>query len=132
MRIEEMYELERLKKYIDEHGIPKFPEYSKLSKKGILRSPSYYYVHFGGLKKVYELIGVKKSKKIYEKKVKSNKIPEEKGLEMLKNYCEKHGVVPTSLEVKKNFRSMGVCSYQYYKDHFGSWKNVLKLIGQEK
>nr|DAN86519.1 MAG TPA: hypothetical protein [Caudoviricetes sp.] len=53
-------------------------------------------------------------------------------LERLKKYIDEHGVVPTSLEVKKNFRSMGVCSYQYYKEHFGSWKNVLKLIGQEK
>lgn len=123
MRIEEMYELERLKKYIDEHGVPKLVEYSKLSRDGVLRSSSYYYAHFGSIKKAYELIGIK---------VKSNKIPEEEALEMLKKYIDEHGVVPTSLEVKKNFRSMGVCSYQYYKDHFGSWKNVLKLIGQEK
>lgn len=115
------YELERLKKYCETYGVPTQSELAILSKKGILRSQSYYIYNFGSLKNTYELIGVK------AERIKRFNISKEEALELLKKYCEKHKV-PSSSEVEKNSKIMGICSYQYYKKHFGSWEKVLELI----
>ena len=124
MTDKEKDELKRLKKYIDEHGVPKQQEFSKLYKEGVLRTEGYYRSHFGSLRKTYELIGVK------SERIERFNISKKEALELLKEYCKKHKI-PSSSEVEKNSKIMGICSYEYYKKYFGSWEKVLELIGEK-
>lgn len=119
---EKKFELERLKKYIEENGIPKQKDFLELNNKGILRSMTYYTYNFGSLKKVYELIGV------VNERAEKNTISPEKALEELKEYIENNGV-PSFKEVEKRHKEMGLRSAGYYIKHFGNWGKALEKIG---
>lgn len=113
------YELERLKKYCETYGVPTQSELAILSKKGILRSQSYYINNFGSLKNTYKLIGV------------TIRITEDEALEKLKKYFDENGVKSIP-EFNKHCKELGLPSTNYYVRHFGSWGKALKLIGFEK
>lgn len=113
------YELERLKKYCETYGIPTQSELAILSKKGILRSQSYYIYNFGSLKNTYELIGV------------TVKMTENEALKKLKEYFDKNGVESIP-KFNKHCKELGLPSTNYYARHFGTWGKTLELIGFKK
>ena len=113
------YELKRLKEYCKIHGVPTQAELNNLSKKGILRSQTYYINNFGSLKNTYKLIGV------------TVKITEDEALKKLKEYFDKNGVESIP-KFNKHCKELGLPSTNYYARHFGSWGKALKLIGFEK